>query len=86
MRQALGFGAIASLIGLAALLWPLVLSLLLGSILATVLVYALALLVDVALFILWLVRAIGYSKRALRGETFEIPLVALWNRRQRTKP
>ena len=35
--------------------------------------YALAILIDIALFVLWLVLAIRYSQRAARGETFDIP-------------
>ncbi|MGZ3498788.1 MAG: hypothetical protein ACXWNK_09305 [Vulcanimicrobiaceae bacterium] len=50
---------------------------------ATVAIYVLALILDGALFVLWAVRAIGYSKQAARGATFEIPLVAAWNRRVR---
>ncbi|HEY8296731.1 MAG TPA: hypothetical protein VIG32_01740 [Candidatus Baltobacteraceae bacterium] len=70
-----------SLVWLVALVWPLAASLLLGNLTATLAIYALALCIDVALFVLWLVRAVAYSKRAARGETFEIPIVAAWNRR-----
>ncbi|HEY8314844.1 MAG TPA: hypothetical protein VIG51_11850 [Candidatus Baltobacteraceae bacterium] len=75
----------AGLVGLAALVWPLVLSLLVGSVAATVVIYALALTIDVVLFVLWLLRAIGYSKQAARGATFEVPIVAAWDRRLHTK-
>jgi hypothetical protein len=85
VRQALGFGLIASLAGFAALLWPLVLSLFVGNVTATVVFYTLALLLDIALVVVWLVRAIGYSKQAARGTTFEISIVAVLNRRVRAK-
>lgn len=72
VRQALRFGLTWSAIGLAALLWPLVFSLLVGSMPATVAAYTLAIVVDIAVFVIWLRRAVGYSKRARRGETFNI--------------
>ncbi len=56
-------------------MWPLVLSVFVGNVVATLWIYVLALLLDVALFVLWLVLAIRYSQRAARGETFEIPFV-----------
>lgn len=62
--------------GTAALLWPLVLSLLIGSLTGTIVFYAVAMLLDVVLFVVWLKRAMGYSKRASRGETFLIRAAA----------
>ena len=56
----------------AALLWPLALSLIFGNLLATLVMYAIAFVVDCAVFVIWLRRALGYSKRAARGETFTI--------------
>ncbi len=76
MRQAGWFGAIATLVGLLALSWPLVASFLLPDPRTIVWLYVLAMLLDAALFVLWLVLAIRYSRRAGRGELFEIPLVA----------
>jgi hypothetical protein len=72
IRQAVRFGANACLIGFAALLWPLVLSLLFGNLTATLVFYALAIAIDIALFGIWLRRALKYSKRAARGETFAL--------------
>ena len=58
------------------MLWPLVLSSLVSSIGATIWIYALALLLDCALLVVWLVLAMRYSRRAGRGEFFVIPWVA----------
>jgi uncharacterized membrane protein len=54
----------------------LLVSLLLTNILATIWIYILAMLADIALFVLWLVLAIRYSQQAARGELFEIPVVS----------
>ena len=62
----------AALWGCAALLWPLILSLLIGNATATIVMYVVAMIVDVVLFIAWLARALQYSKRASRGETFSL--------------
>ena len=51
-------------------------SLTVGNVTATIWVYVLAMLGDIALFVLWLVLAIRYSQRAARGELFEIPIVS----------
>jgi hypothetical protein len=72
VRQALRFGLSWSIIGLLALTWPLVLSLLVGSLTATLVLYGLGFAGDCAVFVIWLRRALGYSKRARRGETFSI--------------
>lgn len=72
MKQAVRFGAVSCVIGFAALLWPLLLSLLFGNLTATLVFYALAFALDFALFVMWLKRALGYSKRAARGETFSL--------------
>ncbi|HTC30310.1 MAG TPA: hypothetical protein VK702_06240 [Candidatus Acidoferrum sp.] len=76
MRQALGFGMLSSVVGLAALLWPLVLSTLVGNVVATLWIYGLAMLIDLALLVLWIVLALRYSQRAGRGELFDVPWVA----------
>lgn len=76
MRQALGFGILSSAIGLAALLWPLVLSGLIANVVATLWIYGVAMLVDLALLVVWMVLAIRYSQRAARGELFDVPWVA----------
>ncbi len=59
-------------IGFAALVWPLLLSLLTGNLTATVVIYAIAFAVDIAVFVIWLRRALNYSKRAARGDTFSV--------------
>jgi len=64
------------LIGFVALAWPLLASLLVANVSATLGIYGLAILLDVALFALWLVLAIRYGQRAARGDLFEIPWVA----------
>lgn len=75
VRQALWFGIISSAVGFAALLWPLLASLLVTSLPATIWIYALALLIDVVLLAVWLVLAARYSRRASRGELFDVPWV-----------
>jgi uncharacterized membrane protein len=76
MRQALGFGILSSLIGFVALLWPLVLSALVANVVATLWIYGLAMIIDLALLVLWIVLAVRYSQRAARGELFDVPWVA----------
>jgi len=76
IRQALGFGVLSSAIGLAALLWPLALSMVLGNVIATLWIYGLAMLIDLALLVVWLLLAVRYSQRAGRGELFDVPWVA----------
>lgn len=76
LRQALWFGNLSAATALAALLWPLLVSLAVSNVIATIWIYILAMLVDIALFVLWLVFAIRYSQRAARGELFEIPIVS----------
>ena len=73
LRQARRFGALALVIGFAALLWPLLLSLVIASPVATLWIYGVAILADLALFVLWLYLAVRYSQRAANGELFEIP-------------
>ncbi len=72
VRAALGFGIRSAIWGSVALLWPLVISLLAANLDVTLVVYVLALVLDVALFAAWLTRALQYSKRASRGETFAL--------------
>jgi len=58
------------------LVWPLVLTSLVANVAVTIWVYGLALLIDVALLVAWIVQALRYSRRAARGEFFVIPWVA----------
>lgn len=67
---------LAIVIGLAALLWPLVLSLAVANLSATLWIYGVAMLLDCALFVVWLVLAMRYSQRAARGELFAVAWVA----------
>jgi hypothetical protein len=76
IRQALWFGVLSSAVGLAALFWPAILSLAIGNIVATLWIYGLAIIADIALFVLWLILAMRYSQQAARGELFDIPWVA----------
>lgn len=68
--QAVRFGAVFAVLAIAALAWPLVLSLLFANLIATLVFYGIALVLDCVLFVVWLSRALRYSKRAARGETF----------------
>ncbi len=76
LRQALWFGTIAALAALVAFLWPLILSVFVSSVIATIWIYVFAMLVDLALFVFWLIVAIRYSQRARNGELFTIPQLA----------
>ena len=80
-RQALWFGILAGLVEFAALLWPLLLSVLFPNVLAIEIVYGLAFVLDIAVFAVVLTLAIRYSRRAARGEMFDIPLVTNLTRR-----
>jgi uncharacterized Tic20 family protein len=73
MRQALWFGLAAAVIGLIALVWPLLASFFITNVAAMLWIYGFAMLVDVALFVLWLLLAARYSRRAGNGELFDIP-------------
>ena len=75
LRQALWFGTITAVAAFVALVWPLVFSLVVANVAAHIWMYVLAILIDVALFVLWLVLAMRYSQRAARGESFEIPFI-----------
>lgn len=75
-RQAFWFGLSVGLAGALALIWPLVLTSIIASIPATIWVYAIALLLDLGLFVVWLGLAIRYSRQAARGDMFEIPIIA----------
>ena len=75
MRQALWFGILSSAIGFAALAWPLLISLLVGDVGATIWLYAIALTIDAFLFCIWLVLALRYSRRAAAGDLFDVPWV-----------
>jgi hypothetical protein len=76
MRQALGFGILSSVIGLVALLWPLVLSAIFANVVATLWIYGVAMVVDLVLLVVWIVLALRYSQQAARGELFDVPWVA----------
>jgi hypothetical protein len=58
------------------LVWPLVVTSLIADITLTIWIYGLALLIDCALLVAWIVLALRYSRRAARGEFFVIPWVA----------
>jgi hypothetical protein len=72
VRQALKFGVRSAIVGVAALLWPLLLSLLTGNVIVTLVVYGIAMILDVVLAAMWFTRAFSYSRRAARGETFTL--------------
>jgi hypothetical protein len=76
LHQARWFGAFFAGAGFVALLWPLVLSMAVANLTATLWIYGLAILADITLFVLWLVLAMHYSQRAGNGELFEIPWIA----------
>ena len=67
----------AAVCGTIALAWPLILSLLIANATATIVFYVVAMIVDVVLFSAWLWRALRYSKRASRGETFALSSAAI---------
>jgi len=72
VRQALRFGVRSTAVAIGALLWPLIGSLLIGNVAFTLVMYALAIVLDCVLFVIWLRHAVRYSKRAARGETFDL--------------
>jgi len=76
MRQALGFGILSSVVGFAALLWPLLVSLVASNVVATLWIYGIAMLADLVLLAMWVLLAARYSQRAGRGELFDVPWVA----------
>jgi hypothetical protein len=76
MHQALWFGVIATAMGCVALAWPLFASLATSDAAVTIWIYALAFILDCGGFIVWLVLAVRYSRRAERGELFDVPWVA----------
>ena len=75
MRQALWFGNLAVAIALVAFTWPLLLSFFVGDVTIVIWVYAVAMALDTAIFVTWLVLAIRYSRRAARGDLFDVPWV-----------
>jgi hypothetical protein len=81
VAQAVAYGLYVCAIALAALLWPLFVSLIFANGIAVLWIYAVALLVDIALFAIWLMVAVGYSKQAARGKMFEISRIARLTRR-----
>lgn len=75
MRQALWFGIISSVVGLGALLWPLVASIFIASAVVTIWLYAVAMAIDVVLLGLWAILSIRYAQRAGAGQLFDVPWV-----------
>jgi len=86
IAQALAYGLYVSVIGFVALLWPLIVSLILPNAIGVLWVYGVAFVLDIVLFAVWLMQAVGYSKQAARGKMFEIPRVAMWTRRLTGNP
>jgi len=86
VRQALAWGVAASVAGFLALLWPLLGALLVQNVVATIVIYVVAFVLDCALLGAWIVLSVRYAKQASRGTTFEIPALAAWNRRVSRKP
>lgn len=76
VNQALWFGNLTVIAALIALSWPLVITALIGNVVATIWLYVLAIVLDGALFVLWLVLALRYSQQAGRGELFDVPYVS----------
>lgn len=76
VRQAVSFGMRSTLAGIAALAWPLVFSMFFGNVTATLVLYAIAILLDAALLVIWIRLVIRYGKQASRGETFTLRGVA----------
>jgi hypothetical protein len=72
IAQAMRFGTRWVAIAFAALLWPLLVSLLLSNPTVTIVIYVVALAADCVLFVVWLRAALRYSKLAARGETFAL--------------
>lgn len=68
--QALRFGLWSTLFGAVALLWPLVIALAVPSVGVVILLYAVAIVIDLALLSAWLLAALRYAARARRGERF----------------
>ncbi len=85
IRQAFLFGTFCAAAAALALSWPLVLALLVGSVPATLAIYAVAIVLDAALFFAWLAAAIAYGKRAARGEAFEVRFLGAITRRLSAK-
>ena len=75
MRQAVWFGLESGVIGFVALIWPLLASFLTSDVTAMIWLYAFAMIVDLALFVWWLLLAARYSRRAGNGELFDVPWV-----------
>jgi uncharacterized Tic20 family protein len=75
MRQALWFGNLAVVIAVVAFTWPLIVSFFATDITLVIWVYAVAMLIDTAIFVTWLVLAVRYSRRAAHGDLFDVPWV-----------
>ncbi|MHB8141250.1 MAG: hypothetical protein ACYDHD_08400 [Vulcanimicrobiaceae bacterium] len=78
IRQALWFGNVAALAMLLALVWPVVLAALIANIQATLWIYGVAFLQDIALMTVWLLWALRYARRTAQGEFFTVPFLARW--------
>ena len=86
MRQALWFGNCAIAAGFAALLWPLLASFVLTDATVTIWLYAVAMLLDAALFVWWLIWALRYSRRASHGDLFIVPWLSRLTGTRSQKP
>lgn len=62
--------------GLAALVWPLALAGFMQSFVVVLWIYYVAFAIDVALFVLWALAAIRYSRAAAAGTFFTISWLA----------
>ncbi len=72
LRQAFWFGIAWGAAAFAALAWPLVFALVVGAVGPVLWIYSFASALDLALFAIWLVLVIRYSRRARNGDLFEI--------------
>jgi hypothetical protein len=86
MHQARWFGPISSIVGLIAFTWPIVVTLVLANVSATLWLYGFAMILDVVLFVVWLILALRYSRQAAQAKLFTIPLVARLTGTWKTKP
>ncbi len=72
MRQALRFGLAWMLVGAVALIWPLAASTVVRSVGGLLTLYAVAVVLDVALAGAWCIGALRYGRRAGQGAFFTI--------------
>jgi hypothetical protein len=78
VQQAVQFGIRSAAIAAAALVWPLIASLLVANATLTIAIYAIAVILDCALAAAWVRHAVIYYAAAARGDTFS--LQPLWRR------